>query len=99
MKILRWVFCLVVIVASCDTARDPASVKAKLLADEDFKNYIVAQKAKMSSPISNEDAEKTSFKYYQKLYKNYISKNLLTTQELNAIIKERIDEEMAGAIE
>lgn len=78
------------VLLSCNEAKDPASVKAKLLADEDFKQYVVAQKQKIASGGSDAKAEEESFRYFQKIYKNYISKNLLTTQEFNEITKEEL---------
>ncbi len=89
-KFLLPILC-VFLFLSCTGPTDPASVKARLLADEDFKGYIVAQKQKLATGGTNAAAEQKSFKHFQRLYKNYISKNLVTTQQFNEIVKEEMD--------
>jgi hypothetical protein len=75
---------------ACTEPKDPATVKARLLSDDDFTHYIQAQKRKIAAGGKDEAAEKESFRYYQRIFKNYVSKSLLTTPELNTIIQEQM---------
>lgn len=94
---MKKLFSLLLIAALSCTDTKPEAVKARLLADDDFKQYLTALTIKFSTDPASPDAaykvaeaEKTSFFYYQRLYKNYISKNLLTSQQLNEIIEEKM---------